>query len=912
MGKSKKPKTQVTQYYMSEHFGVCIGVVDEVPEIIVDEKLAATGGSSPLTVSNSELFGGIRKEGGVEGLIYVLDGAATQTLPDVLAQKLGRADGDDCPGFRGLLSLFFTGNPASSNRGFYWRANSPFLPGVWAKVKRIHKRSDGSAQWYDEKAEIGTPPATDDYFVKMRVRWLNWDPGANPTYIATPDDGTRTITFADTSTSDDYTTETIGTGFEFIWVNEELAAQEIDLQMQFPSGSVPADMRAIVDYIRPGDADYTVLYPKAGSWSLANAEGYFDISALFPRNWQFDMPGPNQGTPTGDMNPAHIIYECLTDSTWGMGTPASAIDEDSFIEAADTLFDELFGLTMLWTRQSTIESFVQEVLDHIQAVLYTDPETGLLTIDLIRDDYDPDSLDVIDPDNADLSNFSRKLWGDIVNEIVVTWTNPANEQEETITVQDDASIAIQGGIVSDSRNYYGVRNATLAQALAYRDLRSSGQPLASVDIEVDRTQYLLRPGRLVKLTWPEYSLTELVMRVQTVDYGRPGDPTIKASLMEDVFGLDIGAYDTPPTTAFEDPSAAPVDLDPVVIFTLPYFFAANSSVGVNIEVPEYPEVLAGILASTDLQDAYAYDLQDDVTLTNGSTETQVLATNGIIGTTLTTEELYLEASSDGVTLADIDGDTIPQVGGFVIIGDGTEETDEIAMVDVDNGDGTFDLVRGVLDTVPRAWPAGTRVWFVNDTTVYEDPLIRSAAETVDYKLLTKTSLGTLDAGDATEQSHTLTERPWLPNRPANVQAYGTAFSSLEFPIDATARYPSSLEVTWSNRNRLQEDSQVLEWGAANVTPESGQTTTIEVRDPDGTLLATHDGLTGTSYDIPEGSFGSEGLVELRIYSERSDADGDFESLQYFSHWVLVAASARLTESGELRYTEAGIIRRIEG
>jgi len=44
-------------------------------------------------------------------------------------------------------------------------------------------------------------------------------------------------------------------------------------------------------------------------------------------------------------NPAHIIYECLTNPVWGMGYPISIIDNTSFTQAADTFYSE--GLRLL-------------------------------------------------------------------------------------------------------------------------------------------------------------------------------------------------------------------------------------------------------------------------------------------------------------------------------------------------------------------------------------------------------------------------------------------------------------------------------------------------------------------------------------------------------------------------------------
>jgi hypothetical protein len=306
-----------------------------------------------------------------------------------------------------------------------------------------------------------------------------------------------------------------------------------------------------------------------------------------------------------------------------------------------------------------------------------------------------------------------------------------------------------------------------------------------------------------------------------------------------------------------------------------------------VSAPTYPEVLAGVLTSTTNADVFEAQLWDEVTLSTGGTEWTGLNTLNIIGRAELAADLDAEATSAGVTFASLTGLTAPAVAGFVLIGEVGEDGNEIAQITDDASD--FDLARGVLDTVPRAWPTGTKVWFVDGSTLFEDSRIHSAGELLDVKVLTRSSQGQLPLASATLHSQTLSERPWLPNRPANVTAYGDSWSSPTDLIDATARPDPWVTMTWANRNRLEEDSQVLLWTDATMTPETGQTTTIEVRALDDTLLDTHAGLTGTSFDVPDASFGSEAVVELRVFAERSDSDGDFVSLQYFSHWVQIAA-----------------------
>lgn len=1055
MGKGGS-KIEITKFFMSQHFGICMGPLeggyDALLGIIVKEKEAWSGivaAQTSFVIDKGELFGGKRKEGGVEGVVYWLPGAADQVLPDVLAQKLGRANGLDCPGYRGVASIFFVGDAgtehssydfeskADGKRGFYWSANVPYLPGVWVPVRRAPKGllvgysmipRLGSNFFPIESLSGGIPLGTATFsrdfstlvllsgsagvqiwdVSSMTLRY-EYPSGLRGPGVGFTDDGSFYAVEGDLGSLDlvKFTPDGAKTmilenfsppyagGCSYVGGMVCLYPLAGDLAYYYNGSAVLAASSAgmiashffeteegepwVCGAVDGGDGAAFMLMPdgdieivatgltgavyamdnfeggftfmQAGQLFIAEKVGFTIVEgpvAIFYAAehylpWRSIRPGANyiwlgsnevstadlsvrrsvdlsdwsaatvensiyeplnhaiwtdNGTDLmvrfldrGDLdaNPAHMIYESLTNTDWGMGSPSTAIDGESFEDAAITLFGESLGLSMIWLRQQSIQNFIQEVLDHIQAVLYVDPRTGLLTLKLIRGDYDPETLPVISPSNADLSSFQRKLWGEIVNEVVVTWTNPATEQDETVTVQDLASVATQGGIVSDGRNYYGVRGSELAQRLAQRDLRAAGAPVATCECEVNRTLWEIRPASVISLVWPEYGLDGVAMRITSVDYGRPGDPTIKLTLLEDVYGLDVGSYTAPPSSIWEDTSSPPAPLSPQDAFTLPFYMAVAA--GVDVSVAVYPEVLAGVLGTTDNEDTLNYDLWSEVADTLGALEWQELLQNTVIGHAEIVDPLDAEAVSTDVEIADLIGNTVPVVGGFALIGDEGDEVNEIALVLAYSTDDGLELSRGVLDTVPRAWPASTPVWFIDDEALFVDPLTRAGGEVVKYKLLSRTSLGLLPLWSAPTLTETLNDRPWLPNRPADVTAHGVAFSSEDDPIDALARPDPWVTVSWAVRNRLMEDGQVLAWTDGTVTPETDQTTKITVLASDGTtVLATHDGLTGTTFDVPDASFGSASIVILRVSSERTDDDGTFESLQYFDHWVDVAVA----------------------
>ena len=571
-----------------------------------------------------------------------------------------------------------------------------------------------------------------------------------------------------------------------------------------------------------------------------------------------------------DSNPSHIIYECLVNNSWGMGAPESAIDIASFQSAALVLYNERLGLSLMWTQQTSIESFISEIIDHINATIFVSPRTGKITLKLIRDDYDIVDLQEFTPDNSLVTKFGSKLWGETINEIVVTWTNPENEEEETVTAQDDANISIQGGIISDGRNYYGVRRADLAMELAQRDLRSASIPLASCDIEVNREAWALLPGDCCILNSPEDGVDSIVMRVGQVDYGKPGDPTVKAALVEDVFSLGIADYTVPPESMHEDTSETPTPADNTLIFTLPYYFTVNKiSTSIMADV-EYPEVFAGVLASEEGNDTNEFELYGEVTGTLGGVAFANIGTKMIASRSTLPEELPAAVSS---TLSTVFSDRTqgngPRNGGFMLI-EGADETEhEICLfTDVDSGSSppSCTMNRGMLDTVPRTWPAGTPVWFIDSGLIFQDQTIRSGGEEVNYKILPRTSLGLLSFVSAPMVTQTLTERLHLPTRPADVTFAGDdGFSGA---IDATLTDP--IPITWSRRNRVTEDSVMLDWDDGDVAPEDGQTTRITVFSSGGAVLTVHDDISGISFDLPVASFLGNSIGRIRVESKRDD------------------------------------------
>lgn len=587
-----------------------------------------------------------------------------------------------------------------------------------------------------------------------------------------------------------------------------------------------------------------------------------------------------------DAGPAHIIRECLTDAVWGMGTPASQIDDASFGAAADALFEEEFGLSMLWTQQSSIESFVQDVLDHIQATLFVHPRTGLFNLKLLRADYNPDGLPILDDSNCKVVDFRRRTPGETVNEIVVTWTNPRNEQEVTVSVQNILAVAQNGGqIVSATRDYHGIRNRKLAKQVAIRDLTEATALLVSAEVEVNRTGWGIVPGDVVKLADPVNEGEYLVMRVGKVSYGTPASPTIKLALMEDVFSKtrpEIEDFPAPESDLVVAPSPRPVKQTRPL--TLNYFLA-TSFIGANNVDDAYPSTGAMVLAWTDRPKTNGYILMAEEVDAAGDSFYARRGQMDLISAASLASDWPFETetmvpASGGLDYKSKSGRKARKLC-YGLIGGSGKPDEEMELVQfVKQVDDDWRVKRGVLDTIPRPWPAGTQILIFGTDQALFDLKERSVDELVHYKLRPVTEKGTLREDRAPVVTFRPTDRLYLPTRPGNVKFNGADPS--ETVLDATAL--SEITVTWATRNRLEEDSVILSWDAASVAMEAGQTTLLVITDLAGNTLSEIDAGSATSYDVPVGAFSGNSGGFITVIAER---DG-FRSLMGASQRVEVS------------------------
>lgn len=262
------------------------------------------------------------------------------------------------------------------------------------------------------------------------------------------------------------------------------------------------------------------------------------------------------------MNPAHIIYQCLTDPEWGMGADGlTEIDDDAFRAVADACFDEGFGLNLLWNQQTTCEDFIGIVLDHIAGILAFDHRTAKYVVKLIRGDYDPASLPIFDESNlAEVSSLERRSWGETVNELTLSYTSPETGKATAMIVQDLGNLRSQGTRIPEKADFTGIRDHTLMKSVAGRELAARSTPLARIEFKALRAFWEYGPGSVVRVRWAAHNLPLTVFRILGVRGGTLQSGYISVNAVEDIYALPgIEYQEVEPVVDPGEPPATPDD-----------------------------------------------------------------------------------------------------------------------------------------------------------------------------------------------------------------------------------------------------------------------------------------------------------------------------------------------------------------
>lgn len=879
----KKKQTIGYKYFASGHFVLCHGPIDAITKISFQDKdayLNEENANKTIYINKPSLFGGDEQSGGVQGNIELLFGHADQQKSSVLQRicaKISNAFGGLISAYRGVCSVVFDN---------VYIGTAPNMPDSKWRVKRIHTRHDGQQQWYDEKAEIN--PNTFSGKIDSNYKYHVQDGFTALSQLAPY----AVIDFDDTAWSlaqgpfgyvsgsglpqaNTFVSPSRGRAImirEYFNITNPLAVGNLIVKMRHDDGGVlfwnGEQIALSIDDYYNSTATISTDKFRAGR-NILFAAAVDSVPAGSPSGIYLNLSyeAETNSATESDINPSHIIRECLTNRVWGIGVAESNIDELSFIQAADMLYDEKMGMSIKWTDSTSINEFVDNIKEHINAQLYLDRVTNKWKLYLIRDDYDVDDLISLNESNIRNLDFERRTLAECVNSVTVTYWDRERAKDSTVTVQDIARIAQQGGVISQSVDYKGFTNSDLASRIALRDLKTLSSTLASVSFDVDESfSESWHEGMPFKLSDFSYGLSEAVMRIRTIKRGDGINNTVYVEAIEDSFSSPMQSVIeyVPPITSGDSTAKDAV----AIVFEVPYIELVEQygQDEVDAKLSNYPELgyvgMAAIRPNNQHVNASLY-----VDAGAGYDERTTL--DFCPSAELKAEIGYMDSSFEIQNVAEFE---LLQTNNRIQIND-----EIMAFVSFDTTTNVITVKRGCFDTVPQKHVSGSKVFGWDNYSGIDD-IEYLSGEVLSLKALTLTGSDVLELNVATAHNLSLSSRAIRPYPPANVK-----INDVYWPT----KIETDLVLTWVDRNRIQQTGgSILGWYEGGVTIEPGTQThlTITQFDEDQVELATNNAnVTGsTSYTFAISAMQADTrTVEIVLKTIR---DG-YECLNPFTHTV---------------------------
>lgn len=657
-------------------------------------------------------------------------------------------------------------------------------------------------------------------------------------------------------------------------------------------------------------------YPKPWKFKVRRLFQGWDGAVWYPEKLKIEMDdsyvdadGKTQYGHINAMNGVHILYECCTNRVWGRGMGRALMDDVAWRYAADLIYNEGLGICLAWKRTDNLDQFAQTIIDHLGATIFVDKRNGLMTIKIIRDDYELQNVPVFTTDSGlvDITECSVTAGSGIINEIVVGFHSPLSNEDGKVRSHNLAGIQTAGSIVSANQDYMGIPTGALAQRLADRDLNAQSLPLRGFKMTLDHRGWWVQPGTIFRIQDPKRGGIDIAVRAGEVREDPITGGKISVAAIEDVFAMPLNG-----TGAVQPPQTNPPDRLPSIArrrqYEVPYavlnrLFPEGEFAAIKSQYGYY-----GMAAEKPTDLSMGYDL---AMMADGESQYEIRGQGGFVPLgELENQISYLDTSLDIYKTKDME---FADVGDCIMIGEEIIRVD--AITDLQNEEYRLTIARGVYDTIPQPHFGGDLVWFFEED-VGSDSMAYVGGETVNGKVLPYTFAGRVELDDAPVDTVVMNFRFIRPYAPGYVFMNGTSrWFATGVVLNKTT---PSLDFSWNHRDRVAQEDVRVDHEQPDIGPESGTRYVMRFFNEEGALVREETGINAKGYQylwaqamsdlgVQEQDDGREFPMMAQLWSRR----GGYDSWQFYTMRFTVQdvatylMMANLAQQNAQTYSEDG-------
>lgn len=228
---------------------------------------------------------------------------------------------------------------------------------------------------------------------------------------------------------------------------------------------------------------------------------------------------------SGGANAAHIIFDYLTNTIYGLGLDPTTdssnvdIDVDSFNTVANTLTTEVFNISLYIDRVTSAEEVIDQILKHIDGLLII--SNGKYKLGLVRPltQGQIDALPIIDESTIlqNTINYRKQSIDKTYNKVIVQYTDVRDGfNSRGIEADNLANRRLQGSIKALTLHLPGIMRKEDAQRMAQNVLPRVSHAAGVITFKANRKVFTHEIGDRVKISVSEIGLIERVFFINGI------------------------------------------------------------------------------------------------------------------------------------------------------------------------------------------------------------------------------------------------------------------------------------------------------------------------------------------------------------------------------------------------------------
>jgi len=237
-----------------------------------------------------------------------------------------------------------------------------------------------------------------------------------------------------------------------------------------------------------------------------------------------------------DINPVSVIYDLLVGY---LGINANDIDKESFLECANTLKSEKFGISFVMTREHNVVDWIKEILRVIDGVLYFSVIDNKWKLYLIRYREDETPIELNEYNTNDVS-IKTGDWSNVLTTFTFKYSNVLTGLTESFTIKNEALVQVLGYEKPKTYTFQLISNPDTMNIVAQKIIQKNGKPLSTLKAKLNFMDFpAIHVGQLVKVNMPDLKIPEMFFRIIKIGGDKEWQTYIEIEAIEDIYRVPV-------------------------------------------------------------------------------------------------------------------------------------------------------------------------------------------------------------------------------------------------------------------------------------------------------------------------------------------------------------------------------------